>query len=145
MDLTADTFAQAFAGRRRFRGGTDAAARSWLNTIAVRQFNRYLRRGYADRRMIERLRLERFELTVTEQQFLEAASAYSGTSDVMDALEGVSDDLRIAAQLRFIEDMPYSEIARRLAITETAARMRVSRALQLMRVHLDPNFERGPL
>lgn len=32
-DLTAETFAQAFRGRRRFRGTTEAEAPAWLYTI----------------------------------------------------------------------------------------------------------------
>src|SRR3954463_11539131 len=55
LDLTAETFAQAFRGRRSFRGTTQPEARAWLLTIARRQIARYLRRGALGRRAIERL------------------------------------------------------------------------------------------
>jgi RNA polymerase sigma-70 factor (ECF subfamily) len=55
LDLTAETFAQAFAARRSFRGDTDYEAQAWLFTIAHRQLAGYLRKGYVDRRARERL------------------------------------------------------------------------------------------
>src|SRR4051794_7541727 len=58
LDLTAETFAQAFSGRRSFRGKTEAEAASWLFTIANRQLTRYWRRGRAERRATRRLGLQ---------------------------------------------------------------------------------------
>ncbi len=43
-DLTAETFAQAFAARKRFRNPGPGAATAWLYTIARRQLNRFIRR-----------------------------------------------------------------------------------------------------
>src|SRR5439155_3539749 len=54
LDLTAETFAQAFRGRRSFRGSTEPEARAWLLTIARRQIARYFRRGELDRRAVDR-------------------------------------------------------------------------------------------
>lgn len=55
LDLTAETFAQAFAGRRRFRGSTDEEIAAWLFGIARNVLARYLRRGRAERRALRRL------------------------------------------------------------------------------------------
>src|SRR3954465_6804933 len=55
LDLVAETFAQAFRGRRGFRGTTEVEARAWLLTIARRQIARFLRRGALDRRLVERV------------------------------------------------------------------------------------------
>jgi sigma-70-like protein len=49
LDLCAETFAQAFRGRRGFRGSTEAEARAWILTIARRQVARYLKQGVLDR------------------------------------------------------------------------------------------------
>src|SRR3954468_22270374 len=59
LDLTAETFAQAYRSRRRFRGDTSEAARAWLFAIAQQRLNDYLRRGYAERRAMAKLGLER--------------------------------------------------------------------------------------
>lgn len=44
LDLTAESFAQAFLTRQRFRGTTDAEAAAWLYRIAKRQLARYFKR-----------------------------------------------------------------------------------------------------
>ena len=49
LDLVAETFAQAFKGRRSFRGSTEVEARAWLLTIARRQIARFLEKGALDR------------------------------------------------------------------------------------------------
>jgi hypothetical protein len=55
LDITAETFAQAFRGRRAFRGTTEPEERAWLFTIARRQIGRYLRRGHVERGALQAL------------------------------------------------------------------------------------------
>ena len=62
LDLTAESFAQAFLSRRGFRGTTDAEAAGWLYRIAKRQIARYFKKGRSEREACERLGLERPEL-----------------------------------------------------------------------------------
>src|SRR3954454_15201855 len=57
-DLTAETFAQAFEHRRRFRGSTDAEASGWLYGIARHQLSRYARQGKIERKALERLGIQ---------------------------------------------------------------------------------------
>jgi RNA polymerase sigma factor (sigma-70 family) len=45
-------------------------------------------------------------------------------------LERLSEEQRDALQLRVVEEMPYEEVARRLGVSEPAARARVSRGLR---------------
>jgi DNA-directed RNA polymerase specialized sigma24 family protein len=49
MDLVADTFAAAFADRRRFDGSGDEAATAWLYGIARHRLADFLRRGKIER------------------------------------------------------------------------------------------------
>ena len=77
-DLTAETFAQAFVSRRRFRGTTDAEAAGWLYAIARHELSRYLRRGYAERNAIERLGLSIEPLTVDERERIEELADLAG-------------------------------------------------------------------
>lgn len=51
LDLTADTFASAFASRRSFHGDSAAQAGGWLFAIARRQLARYFRDGAAARQL----------------------------------------------------------------------------------------------
>lgn len=134
LDLTAETFAQAYAGRRGFRGRTDEEARAWLYVIAQRQLAHYLRKGYADRKALSRLGLERPEADPSELERVEQLGGVEYLRALLaQQMAELPDGYREAVRLRVIEELPYLEVARRLAITETAARMRVSRALGQMR------------
>jgi DNA-directed RNA polymerase specialized sigma24 family protein len=58
LDLTAETFARAYAGRKKFRGRTDDDLEAWLFGIARNILARYIRRGVVERRCLERLGVE---------------------------------------------------------------------------------------
>lgn len=51
-------------------------------------------------------------------------------------LEGLSDASRAVLELRFVEDLPYAQIADQLEITPEAARQRVASALRGLRKRL---------
>lgn len=130
LDLTAETFAQAFAGRRRFRGSTSEEAAVWLFVIASRQFAGYLRRGYAQRRLVDRLRVDVPRADDEEmERVMELAGINALRGLISEELARLSDEQRDALRLRVVDEMPYAGVAERLGISERAARMRVSRAL----------------
>jgi len=130
-DLTAETFAQAYKSRSRFRGRTDEEAGGWLYTIAHRQLARYRHRGGVERKAIERLGLDVPALDDIEYERIDdLAELATLRHDLADALAQLGPDTRIALQLRVVDELPYSEIARRLDVSEEAARARVSRALR---------------
>jgi RNA polymerase sigma factor (sigma-70 family) len=130
LDLWAETLAQAYAGRRRFRGD-DEQAEAWLFGIARRQFAAYLRRGYAERRALRRAGLERPQLGDGD---LERLLDLAGLADLRDrvgaALTELPADQREALDLRVVQELPYAEVADRLAVSEPTARARVSRGLR---------------
>jgi RNA polymerase sigma-70 factor (ECF subfamily) len=137
LDLTAETFAQAYAGRRRFRGATEQEARAWLYTIAQRQLAAYLRQGYADDDARTRLRLERPEASPDELERIEELGAMGDLRRrLASQLEDLPAGYRDAVRLRVVEELAYPEVALQLSITEPAARMRVSRALAQLRLVL---------
>jgi RNA polymerase sigma factor (sigma-70 family) len=134
LDLTAETFVQAFASRASFRGGSDQESQAWLFTIAHRQLSSYLRKGYVDRRARERLGVE---LGVPAPEELarveELADVGRLRTLVADGLRRLSDEQRAAVELRVVDELPYDEVARRLQISEPTARARVSRGLRVLR------------
>jgi RNA polymerase sigma-70 factor (ECF subfamily) len=131
LDLWAETLAQAFAGRRRFRGASAAEEEAWLFGIARRQLALYIRRGRAERRALERLGLER---PVLDDADLERLEELAGLGELRTALareiDRLSQGQRDAVRLRVVEELPYPEVAARLQVTEQTARARVSRALR---------------
>jgi RNA polymerase sigma factor (sigma-70 family) len=133
MDLTAETFAQAFAGRRSFRGRSPGEAAAWLFVIASRQLASYLRRGYAQTRLVQQLGVEvpRPDEAETER-VLELAGMKGLQTTIREELARLSIEQREAVRLRVVDEMPYAGVAERLGISERAARMRVSRALAVL-------------
>jgi DNA-directed RNA polymerase specialized sigma24 family protein len=61
LDLTAETFAEAFASRRRFRD-MGAPALAWLLTIGRRKLSRSLERERVEQSALRRLGVERVQL-----------------------------------------------------------------------------------
>lgn len=138
LDLWAETFAQALASRRRFRGRTDADAAAWLYGIARRQLAQYVRRGYAERRALERLKIE---LAPPEPELVAEIEERAGLDllrrELDAALRTLSEPVRRAVQLRVVDELGYPDVASRLEISEPAARARVSRGLAALADVLD--------
>lgn len=133
LDLTAETFAQAYLSRGRFRGHTDAEAAGWLFRIASRQVARYFRKCAVERRAVTRLGIETVALSDTERDELsELAGLNEARSELRLELQQLSVAQRAALELRVVEELPYREVARRLDISEQAARARVMRGLKAL-------------
>lgn len=133
LDLTAESFAQAFVSRRRFRGKTDAEAEAWLYAIARHELSRYLRRGRAEGRALAKLGVEVTALSETEHARVEElADLAELRKSVVAGLNEISEDQRAALELRVIRELPYPQVALELGVSEEAARARVSRGLKAL-------------
>jgi RNA polymerase sigma factor (sigma-70 family) len=142
MDLTAETFAQAFADRASFRGSSDGEAAAWLFGIARHQLARFFRKGRAERRAVQRLGVRVPELSDQDHARVERLAGLAELRSVVSqALAGLSHDQREALRLRVVEELPYPVVAKRLAVSEQTARMRVSRGLRALAAAL----ERSPI
>jgi RNA polymerase sigma-70 factor (ECF subfamily) len=139
LDLWAETFAQAVASSRRYRGKTDAEAAGWLYGIAKRQLAQYYRRGHAEQRALSKLGLERPPASDALLREVEQRAALADLRrDLAEALGTLSEPIRDAVQLRIVDELPYADVARSLRISEPAARARVSRGLAALADFLDP-------
>jgi RNA polymerase sigma-70 factor (ECF subfamily) len=134
MEIVAETFARAYVKRAQYKGGTDAEAEAWVIRIAQREVAGYFRRSAVERKAIKRLGIEVPQLSdgdiarVEELADIEIQRERLG--EAMDALPAPQRD---AVRLRISEELPYPEVASRLAITEQAARARVARGLRTLR------------
>jgi len=141
LDLTAETFAQAFIGARRFRGKTDVEARAWLYGIGSRQLALYFRRSAVEQRALRRLGVEPPRLSDDEQdRVLELAAIDDLRAEVRKELNRLSQPQRDALELRIVAELPYVDVAGRLGITEQAARARVARGLKGLAAALNPKL-----
>ena len=142
VDLAAETIAEAFDQRRRFRGRTDAELVGWLNGIADRKLARFYRTHEIETRALKKLGLDPPTLAPDEYRaLLERVDFEAARPRLLAELSELSLAQREAVVLRVIEEGPYAEVADRLAISEQAARARVARALAVLRANLtlEPN------
>jgi RNA polymerase sigma-70 factor (ECF subfamily) len=138
LDLWAETFAQALASRGRYRGVTDEEAGAWLYGIARRQLSRYYRRGSAERRAMRRLGIERPVVDPnTEAEIVRRAGLEDLRQAIAAGVAMLPEDAREAIELRIVDELSYHDLAARLAITEQAARKRVSRGVGALSDVLD--------
>jgi RNA polymerase sigma factor (sigma-70 family) len=131
-DLVADTFAAALSARAGFRGGDSAEeVAAWLYGIARHSLARYFKRGRIERSALRRLAVERAALGDEEiERIEELAGLAELRTRVAEGLDRLSDEHRDALRLRVVDELPYPAVAARLAISEDAARARVSRGLR---------------
>jgi RNA polymerase sigma-70 factor (ECF subfamily) len=130
-DLTAETFAAAIVARRRFRPG-EHSAMAWLYGIANHKLIDLQRRGRAEQRALQRLKIERRALAEEDRAMIALL-----TDDVSsDMLARLPEDERRAIEAHVLEDRSYGEIAAAAVISEPAARMRVSRGLGRLRARM---------
>jgi RNA polymerase sigma-70 factor (ECF subfamily) len=140
LDLVAETFAQAFKGRRSFRGRTEVEARAWLLTIARRQIVRYLERGALDRKLVQKVGLHVPAMAPDEIAEVDRRAGLPELRATLGAeLAKLTDDQREALRLRVVEERPYQEVAASLGVSEATARARVSRGLRAMGRELEGN------
>ena len=135
-DLTAETFAQAWLSRKRFRDEAGGSAAPWLFAIAHHVLLTSVRRGKLEQRACEQLglldALDRPAWPAPEEAWLEGLD---------DALAELPDGQREAIELRVVDDLDYEGIAERLDTTPAAARVRVHRGLTALRNFLTNSME----
>jgi len=136
-DLTAETFAQAWLGRARFRDEAGGSAGPWLFAIARHVLAASVRRGRLERAACTRLGiLERLD---REPAAIEPDATWLDGLD--EALAELPESQLDAIRLRFVDDLPYDELANALGTSPQAARVRVHRGLSALRLRLDPSKE----
>ena len=137
-ELTAETFAEAFASRGRFRD-RGAGGAGWLYGIARHELGRYFRAGAVDARARRHLGMPDRDLAPEDYERIEELIDFEPLRRALaGALEVLSKDQREAMRLRVIEGRPYGEVAVLLSCTEETARARVSRGLRRVAQALEP-------
>lgn len=140
-DLTAETFAQAYLSRHRYRP-TGAPAQAWLASIARHQLAHFWRAAEVASRARRRLGMrpvsagdEPFE------QLMEAFDARRNGAALQVAMDKLTDGVADAVRFRVIDGLGYADVAARLGCTEAAARQRVARGLSHLSDRLESNTD----
>ena len=127
-DLTSETFAQAFAHRRRYRD-TGHPATSCLYTIAVRQLNEYFRQQRVSAKYRNRLGIDVGVPADDFEAVDDLDELRSRLPILREALGGLTAGSAEAVTLRVGHGWSYHQLADHLDCTPASARVRVSRAL----------------
>ncbi len=132
-DLTAETFAAALQGARRFDAGRGTAV-MWLFGIAHRELATYVERGAVARRARRRMRIPRIALDDEAlERVVEVAGAAETGRRLGELLEQLPDEQRDAVRARVLEERAYEDFD----VPAPVARKRVSRGLALMRRQME--------
>ena len=132
LDLTAETFAQAWQHRHAFDNQHDGSCGPWLFGIA----RNLLLRAARDRRLAFESS-ERLRLTVGRSSIVPGPEWVDGLdADLADALAALPAAQRRAIELRVLNDRSYDAVANELDCSPLAARIRVSRGLATLRTTL---------
>ncbi|RKQ85995.1 RNA polymerase sigma-70 factor (ECF subfamily) [Solirubrobacter pauli] len=127
-ELTAETFAQAWLVRARFRDECDGNAGPWLFGIARNVLLHSVRR-----RALEHGARERLGMLVEPPPAVPDETWLDGLDEALDALP---HSQREAIRLRIEDDLEYEAVAASLGTTPAAARVRVHRGLTALRTRL---------
>ena len=139
-ELTAETFAEAFASRANYRDqGVNGVA--WLYGIARHRLGRFFRNGRVEAAARRKLGIPERDLAPQDYERIEDLIDFAPFREALvEALETLNDEQRDALRLRVIDGLGYTEVAERLKCTEQNARQRVSRGLRKIALLLQ---ERG--
>jgi RNA polymerase sigma factor (sigma-70 family) len=139
-ELTAETFAEAFASRRNYRD-TGVNGVAWVYGIARHQLSRFYRTGSIEARARQNLGMPVRDLPAEDYERIEELVDLAPIREALvEALATLGDEQRDALQLRVIDELSYPDVASRLGCAESAARQRVSRGLRRIAIVLQ---ERG--
>ena len=137
LDLTAETFAQAWRSLRRFRDMADGSGAPWLFGIARNLLRQYHKHNRIETQARARMGMPlEYEGTEAYDAVDERIAAVSLKPVLQLAVRQLPADQRKALELRVVEQLPYEEVATRLDCSINAARLRVSRALRALTAEL---------
>lgn len=139
-ELTAETFAEAFASRANYRDqGVNGVA--WLYGIARHRLGRFFRSGRVEAAARRKLGMPERDLAPQDYERIEDLIDFAPIREALvEALDTLNDEQRDALRLRVIDGLGYAEVAELLKCTEQNARQRVSRGLRKIALLLQ---ERG--
>ena len=137
LDLTAETFAQAWLARGRFKDQAEGSGAPWLFGIARNLLRQYYKHNRIETAARRRLGMPLAFVADEYEAVDERLQAGALGPALREAVDTLPSDQREALELRVVEQLDYDEVAGRLGITVNAARLRVSRALRALTLRME--------
>jgi RNA polymerase sigma-70 factor, ECF subfamily len=137
LDLTAETFAQAWHASRRFRDEADGSGAPWLFGIARNLLRQYHKHNRIESAARERMGLPAPAAECEDYERIDERSEIGALTPLLRcAVRALPAEQRRALELRVVHGLPYEAVAGRLGCSQNAARLRVSRALRALTTHM---------
>ena len=129
QDVAQQVILRAWQAIDRFEGRS--AFRTWLYSIAENQCRSFIGKRM---RYVQTEHIEHLVDLYLEGTSISDVERYAHKQAVATALQNVSDKAREVLELRFFQDCSLEEIATTLAISLSAAKMRLYRSLDQLRI-----------
>jgi RNA polymerase sigma factor (sigma-70 family) len=137
LDLTAETFAQAWRSAKRFRDEADGSGAPWLFGIARNLLRQYHKHNRIESAARERLGMPTAWAECEEYDAVDERMEASSLAPLLRvAVRALPAEQQKALELRIVQQLDYEEVAGALGCTQNAARLRVSRALRALGLKL---------
>jgi RNA polymerase sigma-70 factor, ECF subfamily len=131
-DVVQDTFVRIYRFAPRFKG-EEGSFRAWSLTILMNVARTYYARGARDRGRTASLEPEHYESLKDDSVHAKEGPELYAKEVVRRALALAPKEVSEILTLGILEDLPYSEIAKKLGITVAAVKTRVHRAKATMK------------
>jgi RNA polymerase sigma-70 factor (ECF subfamily) len=141
-DLVQETFLEAHCDFKRFQGTSEVELRAWLRQLLHHRASKFGRhyRTTQKRRLTREICQNAAALAASPKAKLPSPSAHLMADEQAQrlhfALEQLPDDYRQAITLRYVEQLSFEEIGRRMQRTPNAARLVWLRAIQRVKIEL---------
>lgn len=147
-DLVQEAYLKAFRFFHRFERGTNA--RAWILTILTNTFRTRYRKKKQEPDMVDFQAIENFcladelvkEITASDKSEARGAEAVTEmlkdyvSDDIINALENVPEQFRLAVLLSDVEGFSYQEIAEILDISVGTVKSRIFRGRKILQKQL---------
>jgi RNA polymerase sigma factor (sigma-70 family) len=137
LDLTAETFAQAWHASRRFKDLADGSGAPWLFGISRNLLRQYHKHNRIESQARGRLGMPTAWAECEEYEAVDDRMVATSLAPLLRvAVRALPAEQRQALELRVVQQLDYEEVAGALGCTQNAARLRVSRALRALGLKL---------
>jgi RNA polymerase sigma-70 factor (ECF subfamily) len=131
-DVAQDVFVEAYRKLDTLR--EPSRLKGWLTALALNRARSWGRRRRVEERALPRLA----RADESADRAGVAAEAGEERARLLAALATLPGDTQAVVRLRYLDGLQAPEIGARLGLTPEAVRMRLSRALRVLRERLDP-------
>lgn len=137
-DLTQETFLQAYRSFHKFRG--DCEVFTWLAAIGKHTYFKYLKkkRLHLDAANLELVAQSYLDMDVSPEEHIRKKDVEAAVRKVVD---GIPKKYRDVVLLRIYAELPFSQIARILKISEGSAKVIYFRAKKMLMEVLQRELE----